>query len=437
MHIVVESAALRIIRAIRCDASGESSYWLPSVDLPEREVRLPGQQGDDCVPCESHTSIPVQRLRRQKSMRRDVSNGRYPHHPNFPHLMDDTLESAGFQFDAAEVNRRVDLSQFGDVGRFTADSPLVLGIFDERSRHTRKTVRARMLPRSLPSRALIQVDANLSFASPELTVVQMAARVDAIALARVIMELTGTYSLPPQLPWPIQQDGEFRTRYSIAPVTTIERIRAMMCAFTRIRGRKTLEKALDIALEGSASPMETKLALMLSIPMEHGGYGFPVSALNPRLDVPAELRFRFERDAYHPDIFIQSAYADIEYESNSFHFDPLQILALRSGATPHMQKGDAIAEKLAIDRRRMRDLQSLGLQVIPVTARDCATMQQLDNVAWALAVRCEQVMTLSLMGESDPPVQTSLEYMNLLDMPENRAEREILHARLMGDGGSG
>lgn len=401
MHIVVGGPAMSIIRAIRCDRSMDSTMLLPAVDLPERNVELPDQW---------EGAKTLGKLKRAKG-HAGASSQAAVAEDAYPHLLDETLETMGFEFGCTQVNKRVDLSSFGGVGRFTADRPLELGIFEERIRHTRKSVRARMLPRSLPARALVQVNADLWFAAPELAIVHMASSGDVVALACAIMELTGTYSLPPR------QGVGIETRYSIAPVTTVARIRAVERCCPRIRNRKTLDQALALALEGSASPMETKLATILRTPMEQGGYGFPVASLNPQASVPAAMRGRLERDAYHPDIFIQDACVDIEYDSTTFHFDPMHVYAAQNQIQP---LGEAIAKKLETDRRRMRHLQALGMRVVPVTSTDCATSDRLDNVAWAIAVERERTGVF--------PAQA---YMDKLDEWENRIARAGLHARLL------
>lgn len=297
-----------------------------------------------------------------------------------------TLDDEGFPFDKAETNAAVDLHRLGDVGHFTKDAPLELAVFDYAHRTTRKKTHIRALSPQLSAQALVCVDPTLYFACPELIVLQMAARLSSEALAMIIMELCGSYSLAPD------PDGKEGATFDIAPVTTINRIKSVAKHVRSRGGTETLRQALRYVLEGSASPGETTLAQMMSIPAEEGGYGFGRPILNGKLEVPVELQGCVSGGVYYPGLFLQDAYVDLEYQSAEFHLDPVAAASLtiaREGlpnADPGLSawriafiaKGDA-------DLRRMRDLQFLGLHVVPVTNYDLKDIYRLDKVACAVA----------------------------------------------------
>jgi hypothetical protein len=126
--------------------------------------------------------------------------------------------------------------------------------------------------------------------------------------------------------------------------------------------------------------------------------------LNARLDVREAERGNVGKDVYFLDAFWQDAFADIEYESTSFHLDPVAALALVAVRTGDSETDDAIdawkreyVTKADADRRRLRDLQYLGIQVIPVTAFDLKGVYRLDQVARSLA-RCREQATGVRMG---------------------------------------
>ena len=354
MHVLAGESALRALRAVRF-----RGLAVPVTQLTpqSQEAQLPGQE---------KATLPSPDPVLPRNLR--------------------TLADEGFPFQDIETNMRLELWQLSDVGAFTPERPLELAVFDRTHRTRGKKYRTRELPRTLPSGALVRVNPNLYFVCPELIVSQMAPSLSAIQLAKLIMELCGRYSLSPA------EDRRNKTKYQLEPVTSLERIKRYS-NLTKVRGgAKTLREALNYALEGSASPSETILALMMSLPQELGGYGFVKPALNASLTVPDEHIGRVGGLKYSLDAFWQDAYTDLEYESVEFHLDPLaaaSLVATKDGkldsdSSAEMWRREYIA-KADADRRRLRDLQVLGIHVIPVTSFDLSNVRRLDQVAYALA----------------------------------------------------
>ena len=353
MHVLGGESALRALRAVRCR---QLSVRLPLPEVEPPVVSLPGQEQKAPEPSQEEWWCGP------------------------------TLADEGFPFGSAETNGSVDLHRLGDVGKFTREAPLELMVFDYAHRTTRKKTRTRVLSQEVPARALVCVDPTLYFACPELVVLQMSARLGPVALAQLIMELCGSYSLAPD------PDGREGATFDIPPVTTIDRIRSCAKHVRARGGTTTLGWALRYALERSASPGETTLALMMSLPPEEGGYGFGVPVLNGRVDVPANLEACVAGGPFYPDVFLQGGYVDLEYQSTEFHLDPLAVASLtmvREGletADPELAawRRDFIA-KGDSDLRRTRDLQLLGLHVVPVTGFDLREPERMDQVACAVA----------------------------------------------------
>lgn len=72
--------------------------------------------------------------------------------------------------------------------------------------------------------------------------------------------------------------------------------------------------------DNSASPMESKLALILSLPMRLGGFGLPLPKLN-NLIVDPETSKRFYCDLYWEG----KVRVDLEYDSALFHSTPSKL----------------------------------------------------------------------------------------------------------------
>lgn len=70
-----------------------------------------------------------------------------------------------------------------------------------------------------------------------------------------------------------------------------------------------------LAFDGSASPMETSLALMLTLPLEFGGFGLP----RPQLNAPINVSVPGGQMTVTPDFLWREQSVAFEYDSDEFH----------------------------------------------------------------------------------------------------------------------
>lgn len=400
MHVIAGSTALRILRALRCPGCYEGFVPLPNPSLSVRRVVL----SDQIKPF----SRPFADLSASSRLPGECADH------------ESTLADEGFSPECALAARRLDFARFHGLGDFSQEKKLELGVFDASKRIHIKTAKTCLLSLKLPAGSLISIDHDLYVICPELVVIQIAGRsdVDAIDLAQIIMELCGTYSLYPSLE---KEARSCSCSYGLQPVMAIATLRKYMQQ-TRLtkKGRQTLSAALCLVCEGSASPAETGLALMLSRAVDCGGYGFGSPLCNARLDFPDDMTEYASCGHYTIDLFWQDCLAGIEYESATFHFDPLAGLP-REGLT--WGQVDAwrasFIRKAELDRRRLREIQATGVQILPVVGSDLANLSALDRVAWALAYRQEDWCGVA-----------ASDHFSLLDRRRTRLMREVLRRRL-------
>jgi hypothetical protein len=167
------------------------------------------------------------------------------------------------------------------------------------------------------------------------------------------MELCGTYSLRQSFP-----SGE-RPVYGIEPATTVDNISKAIkyLSGSRFRGAGRAKDVLPLLMEGSASPMESVLALMLRLPIRRGGLGLGIPQLNPVIPIDDSYRRFTSMESFRPDIYFERIPIDLEYESEEFHPDlgDLDMLDAESRA--------AILKKSQSDKQRMRLIQSVGSKI--------------------------------------------------------------------------
>lgn len=157
--------------------------------------------------------------------------------------------------------------------------------------------------------------ANASFcqeplfvSTPEFCFLQMA---DALPFAQLIalgFELCGTYAAYGDL-----------THYNVFPLTTPEKLQAFLARASGFKGVKQARRALRYILPASASPMETNLAMLLSLPYALGGYGFAQPQMNYRIEIPNTVKRRGSSRYFKCDLYWESANLAIEYDSDLAH----------------------------------------------------------------------------------------------------------------------
>ena len=89
-----------------------------------------------------------------------------------------------------------------------------------------------------------------------------------------------------------------------------------------LRGYQERRTATRYLLDGSASAMETLLALLLYLPNNLGGYGLKKPKLNYRVDAPASLRELADRSYCLCDLCWPEANLAVEYDSRLHHSEP-------------------------------------------------------------------------------------------------------------------
>ena len=170
--------------------------------------------------------------------------------------------------------------------------------------HEREDTELHISNRPLAPRALIKISSSLYAASPELTFIQIAAggKTDEIDLALLGYELCGTYVLDSS--WDGFTDID-------TPLTSVAKISRMIEALPGRYGVALARKALTHVCDNSNSPMESVLALLLTLPTRLGGLNLGPVVLNHRVATPAGPR--------RPDILFKEHRVGLEYKGKEYH----------------------------------------------------------------------------------------------------------------------
>jgi hypothetical protein len=156
-------------------------------------------------------------------------------------------------------------------------------------------------------------------------------------------------------------------------------------------GRKSkVRRACKALANGSRSPRESILHLMMHLKRRQGGYALKGYLLNCRIPLPPELAALMGEETLQLDFYWKEFHLAVEYDGSDFH------------------SGD---RQRSYDNLRRSVLRQLGIQVITIDKYQMADMAVLDGIM--------QMVSQAVGG---PEV--------LLDA-ESKRKRAALHAQLL------
>lgn len=193
---------------------------------------------------------------------------------------------------------------------------------------------------------------------------------------QVLCDFAGTYRYVP---------GTDDVRYETKPLLSRSSFSTYLDEVDARKGASRARRVAALAFDGAASPMETMLALMLTLPVELGGFGLPRPQLNGEIPVDQELRELVSQEAIFADLLWRDARLAVEYYGWEDHF----------GAGP---------QKVGKDAARANSLTSLGWTVLHVTYEQVRTLAGMTllarQVAHVLEVELEEPSELERVWRS-------------------------------------
>ena len=207
----------------------------------------------------------------------------------------------------------------------------------------------------LPEHSLYPIHDGIHVVSPELCLVEICQNRTFVQALEIGMEFCGTYALRSDDP-----DDTGRRDYALMDA---DAFRKHLELWSGLHGLRQARKVARYLVNGSASPMETKLYLLLYLPQKYGGLNFPAPELNPELDVPQEWQTVLRKVKIRPDLLWRKAGLVVEYDGE-YHLDQDQRLS---------------------DEIRKTVLETMGYTVLQLKKRQVYNPLAFDNVVQLLA----------------------------------------------------
>ena len=236
---------------------------------------------------------------------------------------------------------------------------------------------------SLPENSFIELGNGIAMSCPELLFIELGNVMEPAIHLLAGMELCGCFSQSAQNP----RTGD--AVYGIEPVTSVSRIREYAERAKSVRGSSRAIEAIEL-IEGQAwSPMEALIAALAILPMDKLGLDLGRVRLNPRKELGERLSRLSSAASRVPDIMFMGTNVGINYDGEDhFRLDGIARAAVALDRDPGnadraQELADAFAEargRIVSDKRRDRDLMSLGLTVFPVAKEDLLEPGGFDRV---------------------------------------------------------
>lgn len=159
----------------------------------------------------------------------------------------------------------------------------------------------------LPAGSLVSIGDGLYVADIRLCALQAAEDLGFVELVEYLYEICGGYSLGATA-------GEgYRER---PPLSSVSQLRAYFDQMAGAHGTRKATRALGYVRDGSRSPMETALVMMLVLPRADGGLGIRDVVMDRRIEVIDRARAMTSCRYFVADMYIRRARLIIEYHGS-------------------------------------------------------------------------------------------------------------------------
>ncbi len=218
--------------------------------------------------------------------------------------------------------------------------------------HSSESLTPHLCQAKLVYGSLYRLTPSIFLSSAPLAFLQIAAQEkDFIKLLQLGFEICGTYRTTQTSAVPA---------YQVPPLTSVRALRDFVDNNPSFYGANAARKALRYIADGSASPLETKLALLLGLPMSYGGYGLGIPHMNYEVEASSAAFSISGRKHLRCDLCWPKAKLDVEYQSREMH------------------EGELSRAK---DSRRANALSAMGWKCIAITNDEADSRYAMDVIA--------------------------------------------------------
>lgn len=240
--------------------------------------------------------------------------------------------------------------------------PIHLAVRSANDRLKRKFCSFHVWDGRLPRAPFIELTRNLFVVSPEICFIQISHQADRARLIRAGYELCSIYCYQKQR---ANQEDESKPAINRRdPITSKSRLTRTINQASGAKGAKQARSALSYILDNSASPRETALSMILTLPYYLGGYSLPLPELNKRIELGMKAKESLNKSFLACDFVWVNHKVLVEYDSDSFHTG---------------------ADRIADDSKRRNELVSQGFSIVTITTKQLNDIDETHHQAMLLS----------------------------------------------------
>ncbi len=236
--------------------------------------------------------------------------------------------------------------------------PLHIGVAIRNNRDQSHLKQPHLLTNVALNHAFIRISDRIFMGTPEFVYAQLVPPLSFIDALRLGYGLCGHYLMIPS------DDGTTTYIQLVEALTSRELLQRFIDHNEGLRGVGKVRSLLRFLCNGSASPMETALVLLLCLPVARGGYGLPFPKLNAPIDPTAHECSGIQQRRFFCDLLWNDANLVVEYDGEESHTG---------------------INHIARDSSRRNDLQHLGFTVLTVTRKQLYKHDGLQYLATQIA----------------------------------------------------
>ena len=233
---------------------------------------------------------------------------------------------------------------------FRNSLPIETMVAHDKYKNHQEGIRCFVRPQRFPARSFCRINKTTYVVSPELLFLESAIHMDFLQLLLLGYELTAKHVI---------DTTDIRGICKSKPLITAEKLQTYLAHFDRYKGLDKARKAADLVSGKSASPMETRLAILLTLPRRLGGFGLPKPVMNHRIAIDSDKSQGFNKGNLEFDLFWKKGNLAVEYDSDLFHSSDSKIgddSAKRNAALRHGYKVITVTKDEFADINRMEDI---------------------------------------------------------------------------------
>ena len=208
-----------------------------------------------------------------------------------------------------------------------------------------KGIRTHVWKGALPAGSLAALGEGVYITSPALTFIQMAATMDFYETVMFGLHLCASHTVI---------DGRILSR---KPLATIQEITLVATLVAGRDGAKKGREALKFLAEGSASPRESELYMLLCMGRMRGSYNIERGTMNHVIPLTSQAASFTGKSSLRCDLYWPDHKVGLEYDSDAYHLAPGKIEqdAIRRNALQHMGIKVVTAGRMQLNSPRLFD----------------------------------------------------------------------------------